>query len=205
MRFILRGRRSFCWSCRVTHVAPRIVSDVSHVRTINHESDFSWQGQHFLEGGLWLFVAGAAFRNILGNSRSAKCCIFQNKITSKIGRVRSPKRRVWDDDFIVGLSSDHGRMVFILAEAIQGFCAEILNSEFRGRRRTWWVWRVTFSWSATFEIWCGSIMRFVFRGRRNICWRWRVTLVAPRIVNDASNVRWIDHEIHFAWQARYLL
>ena len=32
-----------------------------------------------------------------------------------------------------------------------------------------------------------------------------MTLVAPRNVNDASNVRWIDHEIQFAWQAQFLL
>ena len=31
---------------------------------------------------------------------------FQYKIVSKIGRVRSPKRRVRDDDFILGLSSN---------------------------------------------------------------------------------------------------
>ena len=35
---------------------------------------------------------------------------------------------------MLGLSSDHGRIVFILAEAIQGFLAQILNSEFRGTR-----------------------------------------------------------------------
>ena len=51
-------------------------------------------------------MAGAAFGDILGDSRSAKCCIFQYKIVSKIGRVRSPKRRVRDDDFMVGLSSN---------------------------------------------------------------------------------------------------
>ena len=51
-------------------------------------------------------MAGAAFRDILGDRRSAKCCIFQYKIVSKIGRVRSPKRRVRDDDFILGLSSN---------------------------------------------------------------------------------------------------
>ena len=51
-------------------------------------------------------MAGAAFGDILGDSRSAKCCIFQYKIVSKIGRVRSPKRRVRDDDFILGLSSN---------------------------------------------------------------------------------------------------
>ena len=38
---------------------------------------------------------------------------------------------------IVGLSSDGRPIVFILAEAMQGFSAEILNSEFRGRRSIW--------------------------------------------------------------------
>ena len=51
-------------------------------------------------------MAGAAHRDILEDSRSAKCCILQYKIVSKMGRVRSSKRRVRDDDFIVGLSSD---------------------------------------------------------------------------------------------------
>ena len=51
-------------------------------------------------------MTGAALRDILGDSRSAKCCILQYKIISKMGRVRSPKRRVRDNDFILGLSSD---------------------------------------------------------------------------------------------------
>ena len=92
-------------------------------------SHFSWQGQHFVK--FWK-IAGA--RNVV---------FIHTKCISKMGRVRSPKRRVRDDDFMPGWSSDHGRIVFILAEAIQGFCAEILNSEFRGMRGTWWVWRVT--------------------------------------------------------------
>ena len=29
--------------------------------------------------------------------------------------------------------------------------------------------------------------------------------VAPRIVNDVSYVMWINPEIHFAWQAQYLV
>ena len=29
--------------------------------------------------------------------------------------------------------------------------------------------------------------------------------VAPRIVNDVSYVIWINHAIHFAWQAQYLV
>ena len=32
-----------------------------------------------------------------------------------------------------------------------------------------------------------------------------MTLVAPRIVNDVSYVMRINHEIHFAWQAQYLV
>ena len=83
-------------------------------------------------------MAGAAFRAILGDSRSAKCCIFQYKIVFEVGRVRSPKRRVRDDDFmlglssdcrriIVGLSSECRRIVFLLAEAIHGVSAEMLN------------------------------------------------------------------------------
>ena len=47
-------------------------------------------------------------------------------------------------------------------------------------------------------------MRFILRGWRNIWGSWRVLTVAPRIVNDASYVMWINHEIHFAWQAQYL-
>ena len=29
--------------------------------------------------------------------------------------------------------------------------------------------------------------------------------VAPRIVNDVSSVMWLNHDIHFAWQAQYLV
>ena len=54
-------------------------------------------------------------------------------------------------------------------------------------------------------MWGGSIMRVIFRGRRSIWWSWRVTLVAPRIVNDVSNVRRINHEIHFSCQGQYLV
>ena len=79
-------------------------------------------------------MTGAALRDILGDSRDAKCCILQYRIVSKMGRVRSPKRRVRDDDFVVGcgriilgLSSDYPRIVFLLAEALQGVSAQILS------------------------------------------------------------------------------
>ena len=51
--------------------------------------------------------------------------------------LSSDYRQIISSDYrrvILGLSSDGRRIVFILAEAIQGFSAEILNSEFRGRR-----------------------------------------------------------------------
>ena len=98
-------------------------------------------GAELGEGAVRLFVARTAFREILGDSRSARGCIFQYKIVSKIGRVRSPKRRVRDDDIIVGLSSGHGRIMcessLILAEAILGVAAAILNLRIRGRRSSW--------------------------------------------------------------------
>ena len=45
-------------------------------------------------------------------------------------------------------------------------------------------------------------MTFLLRGRRSIC---KVMPVAPRIVNDVSYERRIDHDIPFAWQAQYLV
>ena len=47
-----------------------------------------------------------------------------------MGSGRSPKRRVRDDDFILGyrrISSDYPRIVFLLAEALQGVSAEIFS------------------------------------------------------------------------------
>ena len=89
------------------------------------DADQGWHsfcvaGAVFGEVAGWLFVTGAALRDILGDSNDAKCCILQYKIVSKLGRVRSPKRRVRDDDFVFGyrrISSDYGRIVFLLAEA----------------------------------------------------------------------------------------
>ena len=48
----------------------------------------------------------------------ARSVFFHTKCVSKMGRVRSPKRRVRDDDFIFGSWS---KIAFILAEAIRDF------------------------------------------------------------------------------------
>ena len=58
---------------------------------------FSCQAQHFVQ--VWE-IAGA--RSVV---------FFHTKGVSKMGRVRSPKRRVRDDDFMVGSWSDHARNV----------------------------------------------------------------------------------------------
>ena len=112
-------------------------------------------GTVFGEVRVGLFVAGAALRDILGDSRDAKCCILQYKIVSKMGRVRSPKRRVRDDDFVVGcgriivelssnyrriiveLSSNYRRIVFLLAEAFRELPLKSGASRFRCRRTIW--------------------------------------------------------------------
>ena len=81
------------------------------------EGDFSWQAQHFV-----IFWELAAARNVV---------FYNTKSSPRSGPGRSPKRRVRDDDFIVGLSSDYGRIVFLLAEALQGVCEmTILSSDY---------------------------------------------------------------------------
>ena len=207
-----RGRRNISWGWRVTLVAPRIGNEVSYVTQIIDDIHFAWQAQYLvrLEGDFtcsthwkwgficdadhwWhsfcvagavfgevrvgLFMTGAALRDILGDSRSAKCCILQYKIVSKMGRVRSPKRRVRDDDFIVGYR-----------RIIVGLSSNRLS--------------IGGSTSGSFR-WNLEASRF--RGRRSIWWGWRVTLVAPRIGNEVSYVTQIIDDIHFAWQAQYLV
>ena len=165
------------------------------------------------EVGGWLFVAGAALRVILGDSRSAKCCMLQYKIVSKMGRGRSPKRRVRDDDFIIPrISSDYRRIssdrlsiggstsgTFTWDLELKDFVAGAVFGEFAQ-----WLCLLC-ALEMTFHVWRRSLMTFILRGRCNIWWGSRLTLLSPRIVNDASNVTRINHEIHFTWQVQYLV
>ena len=169
MTFILRGRRSIWWGC--AHWKWRLICVADH-----WWHSFCVAGAVFGKVGGWLFVAGALLRDILGDSRSAKCCILQYKIVSKLGRVRSPKRRVRDDDFILGyrrISSDYGRIVFLLAEALQGFSAQILTFKI--------------SWQAQYLV--------RLEGDFTCSTHWKGRLKVTQIIDD----------IHFAWQAQYLL
>ena len=112
-----------------------------------------------------------------------------------MGRGRSPRRRVRDDDFMLGLSSNRLYIGGSNSESFQcnlelkDFVAGAVFGEVRG-------------WLCLLR---GSIMRFILRGRRSIWWGSRLTLLAPRILNDVSYVTRINHEMHFAWQAQYLV
>ena len=108
-------------------LAPRILNDVSYVTRINHEMHFAWQAQYLVKLECDFSCQAQHLVTFWEIAGARICCIFQYKIVSKIGRVRSPKRRVRDDDFMVGLSSDCRRIVFLLAEAIHGVSAEVLN------------------------------------------------------------------------------
>ena len=207
-----RGRRSIWWGWRVTLVAPRIGNEVSYVTQIIDDIHFAWQAQYLvrLEGdftcsthwrwgficdadhwwhsfcvagavfgevGGWLFVTGAALRDILGDSRSAKCCILQYKIVSNC----------WDES---GLRSGGCEMT-ILSSDIVGLSSDILES--------------SFYWRKHFREFPLKSLASRFRGRRSIWWGCWVTLVAPRIGNEVSYVTQIIDDIHFAWQAQYLV
>ena len=115
----------------MTLLAPRIVNDVSYVTRINHEIHFAWQAQYLVKLECyfsWQAQHLVTFWEIAG---ARNVVFFHTKCVSKVGRGRSPRRRVRDDDFMLGSCSDHGRIIlessFILAEAIQRVSNAILN------------------------------------------------------------------------------
>ena len=111
----------------MTLLAPRIVNDVSYVTRINHEIHFAWQAQYLVKLEChfsWQAQHLVTFWEIAG---ARNVVFFHTKCVSKVGRGRSPRRRVRDDDFMLGSCSDYPRIVFILAEAIQRVSNAILN------------------------------------------------------------------------------
>ena len=109
MTLILCGRCSIWWGWRVI-----FVWQAQYL--VRLAGDFSWQAQHFVT-----FWEIAGTRHVV---------FYTTKSSPKMGRVRSRKWRVRDDDFIVGyrrMWSDYRRIVFLLAEALQGFSAQILT------------------------------------------------------------------------------
>ena len=132
-----------------------------------------------------------------------------------MGRVRSRKRRVRDDDFIVGLCSDIVGCGRIIVESsfywrkhsgsfrwnleLQDFVAGAVFGEV-GR----WLYCLH-ALEMRLHMWCRSLMTCILRGRRSIWWGCRVPLLAPRIGNEVAYVTQIIDDLHFAWQAQYLV
>ena len=108
-------------------LAPRIVNDVSYAMRMNHEIHFAWQAQYLVKLECHFSWQGQHFVKFWEIAGARNVVFFHTKCVSKMGRVRSPKRRVRDDDFMLGLSSESVRIVFLLAEAIHGVSAEMLN------------------------------------------------------------------------------
>ena len=165
------------------------------------EEDPSWDsffvaGAMFGEVGVSLFVAGAGFREILGDSRSEGGCVFPYEMhlqggTSKVSksagaRWRSPALRI-----ILSLSRSNLEL------------------------RIWWQAQHLVRFEGDFSCSADCKWRFIcdglqswevmFRGRHSIWWGSRVTSVVPRIVHDVSYVRGFNHESDFSWQAQYLV
>ena len=80
----------------------------------------------------------------------------------------------------------------------RGLCSDIL-----GYRRN--IFESSFYWRRHFRAFLYSFLNSEFRGRRSSLWVRTVTLLAPRIGNDGSYVTRSIREVHFAWQAQYLV
>ena len=178
MRFILRGRRSISWG---------------------------WRGD--------LIVAGEALRDILGDFRSAKSCSLQYNFVSKMRSSLVPEaagaRWRFYRRIMLGYPRISSNRLSYVAAALQGVSAQILSFKICVAGAVFgevggWLYLLD-ALEMTFHMWRRSVMTFILRGRRSIWWCWRVTLLAPRIGNDVSYVTQISDDIHFAWQAQYLV
>ena len=95
----------------MTFVASRIVNDFSYVTRINHEIHFAWQAQYLVKLECDFSRQAQHFVQFWEIAGARNVVLFHTKCVSKMGRVRSPKLRVRDDDFIIGLCSDYVRNV----------------------------------------------------------------------------------------------
>ena len=216
------------------------------------DADHSWHSfcvasAVFGEVGGWLDLVHALEMTFHMWRRSLMTFILRGRrSTSKhfdrTGKVSEAAGARWR--FYVRIWSDYPRIVFLLAEALQGVSAEILSFKISWQAQylvrlvgdlTWsthWKWRficdadhgchsfcvagavfgevggwldLVHALEMTFHMWCRSLLTFILRGRRSIWWGWRVILLAPRIGNEVSYVTQIIDDIHFAWQAQYLV
>ena len=136
---------------------------------------------------------------------------IQNRLqdgTSKVSEAAGARWR-FCVRIILGLCSNYPRIVFLLAEALQGVSAQILSFKIS--------WQAQYLVRLEGDFTCSAHWKWRFichadHRWRSFCvagaifwWGWRVTLLAPRIGNDVSYVTQIIDDIHFAWQAQYLV
>ena len=86
----------------MTLLALRNVNNVSYVTRINHESVFSWQAQHLVKLECHFSWQGRHFVKFWEIAGARNVVFLHTKCALKMGRVRSPRRRVRDDGFIFG-------------------------------------------------------------------------------------------------------
>ena len=161
----------------MTHVAPRIVNNVSFVSRINHEIHFSWQAQYLVKCKCH-FSWQAQYSVKFGMIAGARNVVFFNTKCSLVG-VKGHLGCEAGCGLTVSCS-DHARIM--------------VGSAAR------WKWRFIRFQQISLRFWT-----VIFRGRRSIWWVWTMTHVAPRIVNNVSFVSRINRAIHFSWQAQYLV
>ena len=131
-------------------------------------------GAIFGEVGVWLFVAGAAFRGILGPSRSAQCCIFSYKMrlqdrTSKVSEAAGARWRFYDR-IIVGLYAAYCRFFFYWEKQFTEFPLKSGTYRFRGRRSILVRLEADCGCSAHCKWRFICEIHFAWHGRRNIWW-----------------------------------
>ena len=117
----------------MTLVVPRIVSDISYVTRISHDSYFAWQAQYLVMLNChfsWQAQYSVKFGMIAG---SRNVVFFNRKCSWRARKVTSVARRVAADGFLLGCCSDHSRIGPALEMTFQlfsrNFC-EMLESHF---------------------------------------------------------------------------
>ena len=121
----------------MTLLGPRNGNDVSYVTQSTDDIDFLWQAQYFLrlEGDFsWQAQHIVTFWEIAG---PRNVVFYNTKSPPRSDRegLRSGgcEMTILSSDharIMLGLSSDYPRIVFLLAEALQGVFAEILSFKF---------------------------------------------------------------------------
>ena len=117
----------------MTLVVPRIVSDISYVTRISHDSHFVWQGQYLVMLNChfsWQAQQLVKFGMIAG---TRNVVFFHRKCAWRARKVTSVARRVAADGFLLGCCSDHSRIGPALEMTFQLFSRnlfEMLESHF---------------------------------------------------------------------------